>query len=329
LGSGSEDASKDTWETWDILGLVVGGLTILSLSLILAVRTRQLYCVKYGCASPRIAPDLEATPVEVISRSDAPSPAHTPRVHRNLTSGSQRRMCMTGTLVLSKLDFCPSEVAGSDQGFRDKCLRLRSGDVMEVVLDRENGWLFGFRVGHRAQRGYFPENRVTWIGRPVVFDGNGPSSLCSLGVPEDAQAGEIVVASARSHFPTPPTRQPPMPSAARSRSQSADERGLGSARSHASGAACAGDGVSCSSARVVGSARSCTSASRAGELVLESARSSQYSAAQSVSAPQTARSHYAAPQSARSHHHMAPHSDDLVGQSARPPYALNFARLGA
>jgi len=78
-------------------------------------------------------------------------------------------------------------------------LTLQRGDVLEVVSDSSSGWLYGFHVDRREQLGYFPENRVSWIGRPLNQGPFGTASSCSLGVPEGNAEADIVLESARPH----------------------------------------------------------------------------------------------------------------------------------
>lgn len=50
--------------------------------------------------------------------------------------------------------------------FSESCLEIKEGDVMEVLASA-GGWLYGRVVGAPDRVGYFPETRVTWIGRPT------------------------------------------------------------------------------------------------------------------------------------------------------------------
>jgi transcription antitermination factor NusG len=59
----------------------------------------------------------------------------------------------------------------SAESFWENCLALAPGDVVEVVA-AAGGWLYGRVVGAPDRAGFFPENRVSWIGQPVAQEGN-------------------------------------------------------------------------------------------------------------------------------------------------------------
>lgn len=60
--------------------------------------------------------------------------------------------------------FGPTDVE-DDKAFRECCLEVKEGDVVEVVAGG-SGWLYGRITGDGEPRtGFFPENRVSWVGR--------------------------------------------------------------------------------------------------------------------------------------------------------------------
>ncbi|CAJ1330703.1 unnamed protein product, partial [Effrenium voratum] len=65
--------------------------------------------------------------------------------------------------------FSPTDVE-DDKVFRDSCLDLSEGDIVEVIAGGA-GWFYGRVISTTAEgaqvdrMGYFPENRVSWIGK--------------------------------------------------------------------------------------------------------------------------------------------------------------------
>jgi len=188
------DVDSTSGTTWELLAYIVWGLLGFSFFSVFLVRIWLVCRKRYG-AGRNFTDDVEApahqTPVEVVASLEVtPGRSGSPRHgHRQVE----------GAMVLAKSAFDPSEAEHHPQ-FSGRYLKLRTGDVMEVVSDSGGGWLNGFHVGHRDQLGYFPETRVSWIGRPLP---RGPfnvaSSTCSLGVPEDTGLeGDAVVDSVRS-----------------------------------------------------------------------------------------------------------------------------------
>jgi len=72
------------------------------------------------------------------------------------------------------------ELADQTADFGECCLALAPGDVVEVAASA-GGWLYGRVVGAPDRIGYFPENRVCWVGRPV---NQHPQQLDNAEVPE-------------------------------------------------------------------------------------------------------------------------------------------------
>eukprot|EP00747_Dinoflagellata_sp_TGD_P211950 gnl/TRDRNA2_/TRDRNA2_85111_c0_seq1.p1 gnl/TRDRNA2_/TRDRNA2_85111_c0~~gnl/TRDRNA2_/TRDRNA2_85111_c0_seq1.p1 ORF type:complete len:469 (-),score=42.63 gnl/TRDRNA2_/TRDRNA2_85111_c0_seq1:56-1402(-) len=83
-----------------------------------------------------------------------------------------------GTLVCARLPFAPAEVADNET-LRESCLELAVGDVLEVVAGG-GGWLFGWPLGDSVRAGYFPENRVSWLGRAMAEEGADTAQLAHL-----------------------------------------------------------------------------------------------------------------------------------------------------
>lgn len=80
-----------------------------------------------------------------------------------------------GTLVKVVKSFSPGCPGDSEEEatetFADSCIALAEGDVVEVAASG-GGWVYGRVVGAPDRVGYFPETRVTWLGRPVVVTGS-------------------------------------------------------------------------------------------------------------------------------------------------------------
>lgn len=80
-----------------------------------------------------------------------------------------------GVLVKVVQDFAPGSPGDKEEeaAFADSCLALAQGDVVEVAASG-GGWVYGRVVGAPDRHGYFPETRVSWLGRPVA--GSEPTS---------------------------------------------------------------------------------------------------------------------------------------------------------
>eukprot|EP00435_Cladocopium_sp_Y103_P001422 s5642_g1.t1 len=74
-----------------------------------------------------------------------------------------------GVLVKVVQDFAPGSPGDKEEevAFADSCLALAQGDVVEVAASG-GGWVYGRVVGAPDRHGYFPETRVSWLGRPVA-----------------------------------------------------------------------------------------------------------------------------------------------------------------
>jgi len=59
------------------------------------------------------------------------------------------------------------DIEAEEEEFRDRCLELGEGDVVEVVAGG-GAWLYGRVVGMPERAGFFPESRVSWVGRPMA-----------------------------------------------------------------------------------------------------------------------------------------------------------------
>jgi len=81
-----------------------------------------------------------------------------------------------GALVKVVQDFAPGSPGDKEEevAFADSCLALAEGDVVEVAASG-GGWVYGRVVGAPDRHGYFPETRVSWLGRPVPTEPNSPN----------------------------------------------------------------------------------------------------------------------------------------------------------
>jgi len=194
--SDSDSGGSRSNSTWKALACSVWVLLGLSLCLAIVVRT-CLFCRKKIGAKGDVAVDLEApaglTPVERMSGQEQPSLEVSPRL--GSPRGGHRNAA--GAMVSAKSAFDPAESEHIPE-FEGRYLALRMGDILEVVCDSTSGWLYGFHVGRSEQLGYFPENRVSWIGRPLRQGPFGTATSCPSGVPEGNANGDIVLESARS-----------------------------------------------------------------------------------------------------------------------------------
>jgi len=64
-----------------------------------------------------------------------------------------------------------------------RCLSIREGEVLEVLVNTGE-WLYG-RSRERGELGFFPENRIMWLGRPVGGAVTAPVTV----LPEPAVLG--------------------------------------------------------------------------------------------------------------------------------------------
>lgn len=68
--------------------------------------------------------------------------------------------------------FSPGGVSDAQEeaaSFSDSCIAIAHGDVVEVIASA-GGWLYGRVVGCPERCGYFPENRISFLGAPVQGD---------------------------------------------------------------------------------------------------------------------------------------------------------------
>ncbi|CAE8722585.1 unnamed protein product, partial [Polarella glacialis] len=74
-----------------------------------------------------------------------------------------------GMLVQVTQSFSPGSPGDAEEevSFSGSCIALAEGDVVEVAA-AGGGWLYGRVVGAPERNGYFPETRVSWVGRPVA-----------------------------------------------------------------------------------------------------------------------------------------------------------------
>lgn len=83
-------------------------------------------------------------------------------------SGGDATMTEQGRLVQVVRNFSPGIPGDSEEevSFSDSCIALAEGDVVEVAA-AAGGWLYGRVVGSPDRIGYFPETRISWLGRAV------------------------------------------------------------------------------------------------------------------------------------------------------------------
>jgi hypothetical protein len=84
------------------------------------------------------------------------------------TNEEEVTMTKPGTLMKVNASFSPGFPGDNEEevNFCDSCIALAEEDVVEVVA-AGGGWLYGRVVGAPERVGYFPENRVSWVGKPV------------------------------------------------------------------------------------------------------------------------------------------------------------------
>lgn len=71
-----------------------------------------------------------------------------------------------GAYAIASHAFSAAELMEADDGFKDSCLSLDAGDVLEVEASGGQ-WLYGKIANEPARSGLFPMNRVAWLGRPL------------------------------------------------------------------------------------------------------------------------------------------------------------------
>jgi len=139
-------------------------------------------------------------------------------------SESQTEAASTGQGLMMQVekDFSPG-VPGDAQeevDFSESCIALAEGDVVEVVATGGD-WLYGRVVGAPDRVGYFPENRVSWLGMPVS-DMLSPEKLtavhnaCTVGAAASAASVEAqapltasaVVAASEERWTCPACEEP-------------------------------------------------------------------------------------------------------------------------
>ncbi|CAE7456897.1 unnamed protein product [Symbiodinium natans] len=76
-----------------------------------------------------------------------------------------------GVLVKVVANYSPGSPGDKEEEvtFAESCLALAEGDVVEVAASG-GGWVYGRVVGSPERHGYFPETRVSWLGKPVERD---------------------------------------------------------------------------------------------------------------------------------------------------------------
>lgn len=79
-----------------------------------------------------------------------------------------------GVLVKVVENYSPGSPGDKEEevAFAESCLALAEGDVVEVAASG-GGWVYGRVVGSPERHGYFPETRVSWLGKPVERDPEG------------------------------------------------------------------------------------------------------------------------------------------------------------
>lgn len=92
---------------------------------------------------------------------------------------------------------CPGDDE-EDVDFSESCIALAEGDVVEVIATG-GGWLYGRVVGSPERVGYFPENRVTWVGQPVA-EGGGADASTGAAADGSAAAASASVAAQGEPF---------------------------------------------------------------------------------------------------------------------------------
>lgn len=71
-----------------------------------------------------------------------------------------------GAYAIASHAFSAAELMEADDGFKDSCLSLDAGDVLEVEASGGQ-WLYGKIANDPGRSGFFPMNRVAWLGRPL------------------------------------------------------------------------------------------------------------------------------------------------------------------
>lgn len=92
-----------------------------------------------------------------------------------------------GAIVCVHLAFAPELQTVASVG---SCLALSVGDVLRVVTDGGDGWLFGHIFGSPDQTGFFPEAHVSWIGSPVTA--TVPAMAIHEGMPGPLDPGAVL-----------------------------------------------------------------------------------------------------------------------------------------
>mmetsp|Transcript_59441 Transcript_59441/g.105725 ORF Transcript_59441/g.105725 Transcript_59441/m.105725 type:complete len:503 (-) Transcript_59441:72-1580(-) len=84
--------------------------------------------------------------------------------------GSQLQWLSTaGAYAIASHSFSPEELAETEDGFKESCLKLQAGELLEV--EASGGlWLYGKLVEEPEKSGFFPMNRVAWLGHPLQDD---------------------------------------------------------------------------------------------------------------------------------------------------------------
>ena len=73
----------------------------------------------------------------------------------------------TAVIVQASASFCPDEIEDDGSSFHGQLLAICQGDMLQVEVRRDDGWLFGWEIGMPARAGFFPENRITWLERQL------------------------------------------------------------------------------------------------------------------------------------------------------------------
>eukprot|EP00930_Biecheleria_cincta_P045569 TRINITY_DN31409_c0_g1_i2.p1 TRINITY_DN31409_c0_g1~~TRINITY_DN31409_c0_g1_i2.p1 ORF type:complete len:297 (+),score=45.05 TRINITY_DN31409_c0_g1_i2:3-893(+) len=71
-----------------------------------------------------------------------------------------------GAYAIASHAFSAAELTEADDGFKESCLSLDAGDVLEVEASGGQ-WLYGKIANEEGRSGFFPMNRVAWLGRPL------------------------------------------------------------------------------------------------------------------------------------------------------------------
>jgi len=74
-----------------------------------------------------------------------------------------------GAYAVATHSFVPEELPETEDGFKEGCLSIQAGDVLEV--EASGGlWLYGKLAQEQEKSGFFPMNRVAWLGHPLRDD---------------------------------------------------------------------------------------------------------------------------------------------------------------